>query len=85
MLVMRQEEISGSVSVTYSASMQAGAIYVMALQPGVSDETRQDRGKVPQENHLCSSEGFELPEREASDDPQGCQAQQHLGQLCWRD
>ena len=39
---MRQDEISGSVSVTYSASMQAGAIYVMALQPGVSDETSQD-------------------------------------------
>ena len=44
-LVMRQDEISGSVSVTYSASMQAGAIYVMALQPGVSDETSQDREK----------------------------------------
>ena len=40
-----KDEISGSVSVTYSASMQAGAIYVMALQPGVSDETSQDREK----------------------------------------
>ena len=40
-----KDEISGSVSVTYSASMQAGAICVMALQPGVSDETSQDREK----------------------------------------